>query len=1152
MRVMKQISFLGALLAVFLGVSAAQDYRATVQGVVIDSSQSVVAGAKVALRNDGTGVETSKQTNEAGQYAFSMVEPGVYTVVVEQAGFGKFVQEKIQVQVRGDVTVNAVLKPGAVSETVTVAGAVEAVQFNSATMDLTIEQKQLEDLPILGRNPFSLALLNPAVQNKYNDATPPPYYMWAASSMNIGGYTWRSNDILLDGVSIQVSIKGSYSPPMDAVQEFAVETNSVDAEFGHTGGGILSLGMKSGTNDYHGTASFYGRNPALNAVVSPIDRTPSLVKNNILSGTVGGPIKKNKLFNFAAYERWWQTTPSYMSDTLPSDAMKTGDFSQAKNANGGQLTIFDPWTTVTAADGTVTRSPFPGNIIPASRIDPAGQHIMNDLWSPNNPGDDLMGTNNFKTNFGILTHYWNFSDRANYYVTDKLRSFFRYSQFSTLIDQSAIANSPAVPNGNGGIMNSKNIVGDTVYTLNPTTVLDFRIGYSSFRDDYANPQGDIGQAGLAKIWGSNTWYEPYTKNLAEILYPAIYLNGTGGANASLGNEWEWYQRPEHFTYSGKILKQMGIHNFKAGVEGHWDAGYQSTPNPMAFSFDPTLTSNTYQSPDTRLSGSQFASLLLGATGGEQYNYAAWNPALDMRSHYWSAYFQDDVRLSRRLSLNLGIRWEYETALRDLNYQYTRTVDLTTPIPEIANNAPVLPAAATALRTTAPQWTGGWQFTSPNNPYQFDVPKHEFMPRVGLAYRLSDKSVLRFGYARYVVPTTMVSGELSWINLPGYGAQVNGAPSLQGIPGMQFSDPYPATNPLILPTGNKLGIYTNEGDPGGQVVNPTNYKPQVNDRMNVSYQRELPGRLTFDGTFFLILGRNIPSTINENMVDPNLLYTYKQELNAGVANPFYNYLTPSVFPGSLRYEPTIPLSQLLRPYPAFGDIDYQNVGDRGEYDRALQLRVQRNFTNGVSFLFTYYYANDQMQQFLNDVDTYANKLTYFPLSEPRHRISASATYELPFGKNRKLLSGANRALDALVGGWSVSTISMYHSGNILNFSGSPELITGDPGSATGNWSHWFNTSAFAPLPAYTPRTNPWEISSLAGPRFWNIDSTLAKTFDLTERFRLKFRLEAYNTTNSFMPNDPSTNVLSGTFGVAGTGQAFGNSGRTVQYSLQLAF
>jgi hypothetical protein len=1140
-----------SLFALYLGVSVGQDYRATVQGLVTDSSGAAIVGAQVTLKNDGTSVSFLKQTNEAGNYTFGLVEPGTYTVTVEQAGFGKFVREGIVIQVRGDVTVNAALNPGTVASEINVSAAAEAVQFNSATMDLTIDRKMLEDLPSFGRNPFSLAFLNPAVQNLYT-ANPPPYYMWAASSINVGGQTYRSNDILLDGVSVQVSIKGSYSPPMDSVQEFTVEQNSVDSEFGHTAGGILSLGMKSGTNAYHGTLSYYGRNPALNALTNPITRTENMVKNHIWSGTLGGPIIKNKLFNFVSYEGWRQSSPSYMSATLPTDAEKQGDFSQALNAAGGQLTIYDPLSTKTAADGTVTRTPFGDNRIPTSLIDPAGQHIMNDLWQPNNAGDGLLGSNNFKTNYAVLTHYWNFSDRVDYYATDKLRSFFRYSGFHTVNDQGFIANSPAVPNGAGSLMNSLNIAGDMVYTLNADTVLDFRLGYSGFADDYANAQGNIGQAGLAKIWGSSTWYEPYTKNLAEVLYPAIYLNGPG-SSTSLGNEWQWYQRPQHFTYSGKLAKAHGIHNMKLGVEGRWDSGYENTPNPMAFNFDPSLTANTYQNPDTRYSGSQFASLLLGTTGGELGNYAAWNPAMDVRSHYWSAYFQDDIKLTRNLTVNLGLRWEYETALRDLNYQYSRTLDLSVPIPEMQSNPPVLPEAATALRASAPKWNGAWLFTDSSHPYQFAVPKHEFMPRVGLAYRINDMTAVRFGFARYVVPTTMVSGELSWIDTPGYGSTTYGAPSLQGIPGMQFSNPYPASNPLIMPTGNSLGTYTNLGNLG-MGVNPLELVPQVNDRLNFSFQRELPEHFTFDGTFYLSLGRDKPSTINANLMDPNLSYTYKSALNAAIANPFYGYLTPDKFAGSLRYQPTIALSQLLRPYPQYGNIYVNNVGDRSEFYRALQFRVQRSFTNGASFLFTYYYTKDTVDQFFNDLDQYANHFTGQTTVDPRHRISASGTYELPFGKGRKLLPTANRVLDGFVGGWSFSSILTFRSGNFLNFQYSPAVVSGNPGTGTGNWNQWFDTSVFSPLPAYTPRTNPWLYEGLSGPRFWNIDSTLAKTFNLTERFKLKFRLEAYNLTNSFMPNDPNTDVLSGpgVFGRAGRYQASGNFGRSLQYGLQLNF
>lgn len=285
------------------GCLYAQDYRARVQGVVTDSSQALVVGANVTLRNENTGVASSKPTNESGQYLFDFVEPGTYSVTVDMAGFGKFVQEKVLVQVRGDVTVNAQLQPGAVTETVNVSTAAVALQFNTSTMELTVDRKMLNDLPIMQRNPFTLSLLDPAVVNRYWDvAHRNPFYMWSSSQLDVGGNTTMKNDISLDGAPLQIGVKGSYAPPMDAVQEFSVQQNSVDAEFGHSGGGIMSVGMKSGTNEIHGTSYYFARNPKLNARTNSATNTRNLVRNHIWGVTGGNPVIKNKLFTFTAYE----------------------------------------------------------------------------------------------------------------------------------------------------------------------------------------------------------------------------------------------------------------------------------------------------------------------------------------------------------------------------------------------------------------------------------------------------------------------------------------------------------------------------------------------------------------------------------------------------------------------------------------------------------------------------------------------------------------------------------------------------------------------------------------------------------------------------------------------------------------------------------
>src|SRR5579883_1775722 len=463
-----------ALLCLPAGISLAQEYRGRVQGIVTDPSQAAVVGAKVTLRNIATGIEAVRDTDSTGHYLFDFVQPGTYSVAVEHAGFQRFLQENLTVLTRGDVTVNAMLTVGAVAETVNVTEEVAQVQFNTSTMTTTVEGSMLKDLPVLARNPFTLALLNPAVVNQYWDvAHRLPFYMWSNGGLDIGGPTGGKNEQLLDGTTLNISARGSYNAPMDAVQEVAIQQNAMDSEFGFSAGGTLNLSMKSGTNDFHGTAYYFGRNPALNALANRITRDENIIRQNIWGGTIGHPIIKNKLFNFFAYEQWRSTQPSSNVSTVPTAAQRNGDFSQTLTPSGALRPIYDPFSTkFDAATSTVTRTPFPGNIIPQNRMDAAGKKALADLWMPNRAGDDLSGINNFKKAYAWWLHYWNISDRVDYNVSDKWRMFFRFSKFETRLDNPNWGNTIAVPSDNGGLMEALNAAADVLYMPNPTTTVN--------------------------------------------------------------------------------------------------------------------------------------------------------------------------------------------------------------------------------------------------------------------------------------------------------------------------------------------------------------------------------------------------------------------------------------------------------------------------------------------------------------------------------------------------------------------------------------------------------------------------------------------------------------------------------------------------------
>jgi hypothetical protein len=290
--------FLGGLVALILSglPLSGQDYRARIQGTVTDTTQAVIPGVEVSLLNVKTGVRFARQTNASGWFVFDLVEPGWYTITVEMKGFSKFIQENIEAQARGDITVNAVLTPGAVQESVTVSDSPVQVQFNSTNVGLTVDNKLANELPRFDRNPFKLSLLNPAAANTRGEMM--PFHSWAANSIELGGGTNLKNDLQVDGSPIGVGHKASYTPAPEAVQEVNILQNSVDAESGHSAGGVVSMIMKSGTNSWHGTAFWLHRNPTLNAVTDRTINSNVAARNNIFGGTVGNPILKNKLFNF--------------------------------------------------------------------------------------------------------------------------------------------------------------------------------------------------------------------------------------------------------------------------------------------------------------------------------------------------------------------------------------------------------------------------------------------------------------------------------------------------------------------------------------------------------------------------------------------------------------------------------------------------------------------------------------------------------------------------------------------------------------------------------------------------------------------------------------------------------------------------------------
>jgi hypothetical protein len=1124
-------------------VLLSQDTRARVQGTVTDSSGAVVLQAAVTLINTETGVRSAQATNSSGAFLFDLVLPGTYTVTVELPGFRTFVQKNVLVQTRGDVTVDARLEIGNTNETVTVEASPVTVEFNTSTMGLTLDTKMTNSLPIIHRNPFLLAALNPAVVVR-STTEQNPFHHWAASQLDVGGSTSTKNDIVLDGAPSMVTQKSSYTPPMDAVQQVNLQQNAVDAEFGHSAGGVLSVEMKSGTNEFHGTAYYLGRNPVLNAMADRTTQRLNLTRQHTWGATLGNPIRKDKLFNFFSYEAWRTINPLSVIDTLPVGGQRNGDFSQALNTQGALRTIYDPWTT--QVDGnTVTRLPFGGNVIPSSRIDPTAKKMMGDLWQPNLPGLGPTLANNFITGYANRFKYWNLSDRVDYNVSSKLRVFGRYNQFRTFtVADDWTGGSAAFPL-DGSQRHALSFSGDAVYTLSASTILNIRGAYNSINDSFGVPSRQLKASDLEKFWPGNSWYSSYMADLPQIYYPGIQVTQGSGTNA-LGKAGYWYQTPNSFNIDSKISKNVGKHYVKVGGEYRRDNTNAARPQYMRFDFTPNATANTFNNPNTALSGDGWASFLLGAM--DPTSYIASIPIQRPRNNFFSLFVHDDFKLSKRLTLNLGLRYEYYGAMKDPDHRLSRYLDLSAPIPEFQGaNTPQLPAAASALRTSAPIYNGAWIFSDSSHPNSWNPPKTLFLPRLGLAWRINDKTALRAGFARYIIPATLTDGLniLGSVPYPGFDATSNTIAPLQGVPQATLANPFPGG--LVPVAGKAFGSYTNLG--GTATWYKQDFTNGVNDRINVSLQRALPGKVVADLTYFVNLGRDLPYNWDLDQVDPRIGFQVQNAVNATVANPFYNALPADKMPGQLRTQQNVAVSQLLRPYPQYTSLTEALINGRGDHYQALQLSVQRSFSNGFNLVLGYNFNNETSQEFYDNVDTFTRTFSWIPAQNSRHRLTGASIYELPFGRGRHFMHSGSPLLEAVLGGWSASGLFTYNSGVPLRFGS--VVADGDPALSNPTSGRWFDTSKVHVLPAFTRRTNPVQYGDLLGPRYVNLDTTLAKMFPIKERVKFELRVEAYNLLNSFSGDNPVLSPTAATFGQI-IAQKPGVFGRQVQYTGRIIF
>jgi Carboxypeptidase regulatory-like domain/TonB dependent receptor len=1157
-----------AMLLLTVSSVVAQDYRGKIQGNVTDEAGAAIPGATVVLRNTQTGVDVTRQSNSNGHYIFDFVEPGQYMVVIEQTGFKKSVQENVVVRNRADITVDLQLSVGGVQETVTVQAPPVAVQFGTSSTILTIDNKLVDQLPVRGRNPYNVATLDPTVSPGTGTTSNEnrPYHHAYASDFDAGGGTIRANDVLLDGVPLTSSYKSSYTPAMDAVQEVTFQKNAVDSEFGYSAGGVIILNMKSGTNSFHGSAFSNWRNPRFNALTDPtIKRTPGADESNfrgtnlkIYGGTIGGPIIKNKVFTFTSYEHWNDAQPNAFTLTVPTELERNGNFSQSFR-NGVLRNIFDPMTS-TGSSGT--RTQFAGNIIPSNRFDPTAVKLLAEMPLPNLPGsqDNLQG-------FRIgQTSYWNLSERLDWVYSDKWRSFVRYGQYKARLLDSNPTDKKLLPL-NGSNRYGLSLAADSVYTISPTWTLNVRGNYHQLTDEYAADPALIGKEGIANLFTTPFWTSLYT--LDQYYYPAFDVGPTTNRIGRPGREF--WQHPQGFGGSARLNYYAGNHSIKFGGEYRVDKGKGARFEPLTFNIKQALTANANSNANLNTSGSEWATFLLGYI--DNASVASRVPIQEAVTQGYSGYFMDDFKVNSRLTLNLGLRWEYEPGPVDAQNRLSQRLDLTQPIPEMIATPPPIPASVTnllAIRGQQHTFNGAWVFASEDNRNAWHRSKSTFLPRIGGAFRITDSSVFRFGWGRFLAPSSRVRDPLGdFVNQYAGFSTVTPAPGLinNGRPQATLSNPFPANiAPIQQPLGQSLGRYTNLGNSIGAAGNATNgidqfdMQPQVNDRVSLSYQREIWGRFVIDLEYFYNHGKNVPYAVDLNMIDPAFSYeTPRSVLNQSIANPFLNYLTPDRFPGSLRSLPTTSVGALLRPYPQYGVINQTNTSGKGEHLHSFEIQAQRPFARGLSVLVAFAYQREQTQEFFDDFATFAREFEWRDTDTPRRRLTSALSWDIPVGKGRWLLSKAPTGVDMILGGWTFTTSTRLYSGRPLFFNQNL-IVDGNPRLDNPTQAKWFDTSMFHALPTSTDasrppnlhrRDNPWTFPGVEGPGIWQSDMTISKSFSIKEGINLEVRAESYNVFNHVNLANPTIDFNSPNFGKV-TAKLPAYNGREVQYGLRLVF
>jgi hypothetical protein len=1147
-------------IAVLLAGSLAlgQDPRGAILGRVQDQSGAVVPGVTVRVTHVDTGVSAVATTNQSGNFSIPFLTPGTYRVAAEQDGFKRFVREGVEVRVSDAVELTIGMEIGAIAETVEVTAETPLLETAHASLGQVVDRRRVLELPQRAGNPMELTLLSPGIVNTTNLRLRGPTAPAALSDISGEGSGRYNTEFQIDGISNTVNDTGdgnprvAFSPPATAVREFKIETSPYDASVGHVSGSVVNVSTSSGTNQLHGAAYYWAKNSAFDApnfFNNKAGTKKTVSQNHRYGAAAGGPVYLPRIYDGRNRTFWhysWEANkwgvPTTNTNTVPTAAQREGDFSALLGV-GSQYQIYDPATIAAAPGGRFSRQPLPGNVIPRSRLDPVGLKLAALYPLPNVAGTVDGRTNHFLAQAAKQTYYAHMV-RVDHAFSETHRMFVRthygYFQNNNQLDSFGSPNTAAIIN-----QIKRGVALDDVIVLSPSLVLNLRYGLSNA--DFLERRGSRG-TDLAALG-----FSPALTNLIDGRFATLpriqagaltqiarWQNGDGGSTGLT------------HSFLGAFTWLRGSHNFKFGADFRV---YRTFANRFSESTAPNLIyPNTYtrgpldNSPVAPM-GQELASMLFGIPGGSMAQTASYA----MQDRFLGVYFHDDMKLTPRLTLNLGLRWEYEEPLTErfdrLSAGFAGSVSNPIEAQARANYA-LNPIAE--LRPEDFRVLGGltWVNQGDVGRSPFRGEKNNVMPRIGLSFQLTPKTSIRTGYGIFydtigVSKTTAVQAGFSQ-STPIQASLDNGLTYVA-------NNANPLPNGLLAPLGPKGGLTTNLN----QAVEFYNRDRlhSYSQRWSFNVQRLLPGQFIAEATYVGNRGTRLGLDRDLNFTPAQYLSTSPVRDQATI-----NYLSFSTRSPFLGVDPiygtNTSRAALLRPYPHFGSVVMLEDPIGYSWYHSLGLRAERRFSKGFTFQFGYTFSKMmEAVEFLNTSDPLPYE-SIGSLDRP-HRLTMSGIWEIPVGRNRRFGANLPGPVSFFASGWQLSGVVIRQAGGALGFGNS--IFTGNLADiplpkSQRDVDRWFNTEAgfnrvTAQQLASNIRAFPLRFSGVRGDGQASWDFTILKNFPVREKMTVQFRAEVYNAWNHANFNNPNTAPANTAFGrITGTS---GDS-RNWQFALKLTF